>query len=211
MFTGIIKEIGKVREFKRTGKVYRLAVESRSIFTGIRAGDSVAVNGVCLTMVEKCKDVLIFDIMEETVRRSGLAGLAEGSTVNLEDALKADSSLGGHFVLGHIDCPGKIDDMAGHGENFVMTISFPKEFGPLLVEKGSVAVDGVSLTVGEVKDLAFTVYLIPHTLKTTVLGSRRVGARVNLEFDIIGKYVARLMKSETKRGITEDFLKDKGF
>jgi len=211
VFTGIIKDLGAVRRLCRAEDAYRLEISSRRVFGDVEIGDSVAVNGVCLTLVEKNMGVMSFDVMEETARCSGIAGLKDGDVVNLEGALKANGSLGGHFVLAHVDCIGSIKEMKRQGGDFLMEIAFPMEFAHLVVEKGSVAIDGVSLTVGGVKASAFGVYLIPHTLKSTNLGLKRAGDSVNIEFDIIGKYAARLKSLESGSRITEDFLKKKGF
>jgi riboflavin synthase len=153
---------------------------------------------------------LSFDVMEETVRRTALAGLRPGDAVNLEGSLKAGGGIDGHFVLGHVDCVGTVETIRKADDDFVMRLAIPAGFGHLVVEKGSVAVDGVSLTVGEAGDRAFSVYLIPHTLKETTLGSRKAGSSVNIEFDIIGKYIARL-NAAGRHAITEDFLKSEGF
>lgn len=210
MFTGIVKESGTVRKFVKNGPSYRLEVGSSGLYKDAGIGDSISVNGVCLTLVEKNKNVMSFDVMEETVKRSTLSGLKAGDGVNLEDSLKAGGAIGGHFVQGHIDCVGRITNIGKGGEAQNIEIEFPSEFKKLIVGKGSVAIDGVSLTVGDVSGDRFTVYIIPHTLKVANLGSRRSGDMVNLEFDIIGKYMARF--DELKAGgVTERFLKDKGF
>ena len=211
MFTGIIQELGVVKSFDKSGSVYKLAVGSKEIFDGIGIGDSLAVNGVCLTLVDKRKSVLYFDVMEETVRRSNLALLRTEEKVNLESSLKAGGPLGGHFVLGHVDCVGNVIAINKTGEDVVMGLEIPSEFNHLVVEKGSVAIDGISLTVGEAKIDFFSVYLIPHTLKATTLGLRQKGSKVNIEFDIIGKYIARFKELEKGSRVTEDFLKSKGF
>lgn len=211
MFTGIIKELGAVRKIYRAHEAYRMEISSHRIFGDVDIGDSVAVNGACLTLVEKKKGVMGFDVMEETTRRSGIAGLKVGDVVNLEGALKANGTLGGHFVLAHVDCIGMIRQVKRPGGDCLMEIAFPTEFAHLVVEKGSVAIDGVSLTVGAVKSDVLSVYLIPHTLKATNLGSKRAGDSVNIEFDIIGKHVARFKSPGSGSRITEDFLKDKGF
>ena len=209
MFTGIIKELGIVQRFDRKDDLYRLVIESKEVSKSVDIGGSAAVNGVCLTLVGKNKKALSFDVMEETVRKTTFAVLKNGEKVNLEGALKADGSLGGHFVLGHIDCVGKIKRIQKSGKEFFMEIGFPGQFGNLVVEKGSIAIDGVSLTVGEIGSSIFKVYLIPYTIKETTLGFKKTGNDVNLEFDIIGKYAAGL-PAKTSR-VTEDFLKSKGF
>lgn len=211
MFTGIVKELGIVRGFNRAGNVYTLDVTSKVIFDGLVIGDSVSVNGVCLTLVAKSGGVLSFDVMEESVRRTALERLKAGSEVNLEDSMKAGSPLGGHFVLGHVDCIGNVQKVQDKGREFILTIKIPQESAHLIVEKGSVAIDGISLTVGEVGRDHFSVYIIPHTLKITNLGKISAGDKVNIEFDIIGKYLARFRELGGEIRITECFLKENGF
>lgn len=210
MFTGIIREVGIVKALNGSGNTRRLDIDSQSIFNSANLGESVSVNGVCLTIVKTNGNVLSFDIMDETIKRSNLKSLLAGDRVNLEPALKADGKMDGHFVLGHIDCTGKIFSRTDTEET-VISIKIPKDFSHLLVEKGSVAIDGISLTVGDIKDDMFNLYLIPYTLKETNLGERRTGDEVNIEFDIIGKYVARLSGYGKRSRITEDFLKENGF
>lgn len=210
MFTGIISQTGIVRKFARFGPAYRLEVESSNIPEDTAIGDSVSVNGVCLTLVEKSQKSMCFDVMEETAGRSTLSELKTGDTANLEWSLKAGGTIGGHFVQGHVDCTGRIAVINKMGGESSIEVGFPTEFEKLIVEKGSIAIDGISLTIGDVQKGRFKVYIIPHTLKITSLGSKRAGDRVNLEFDIIGKYVARF--EELKGGrVTEKFLRDKGF
>ena len=211
MFTGIIEDIGLVHATVKSGSIYRLTVESASIAKTSKIGDSIALNGVCLTLVEKPNGIMSFDVMEETVRRTNLINLKKGDRVNLEDALRPDEPLGGHFVLGHIDCTGKIASIENSGGEFVIEIKFPPSFDNLIVEKGSIAVDGVSLTVGEAGSGSFKVYVIPHTLKITSLGSKKPSDTVNIEFDILGKYAVRHADSKKTFAISEDFLKEKGF
>ena len=192
MFTGIIKEQGRVKSISGLGGLYKLVIEAKDIAGELLIGDSVAVNGVCLTVTENTKNTLSFDVMAETLKRSGLSKLKYGDLVNLEPALKAGSSLGGHFVTGHIDCIGRIKDIR-HGSGEVsIEITFAAEFSAYVIEKGSIALDGISLTVGKASGNSVIVYLIPHTLKATTLGLKRAGEEVNIEFDMIGKYVAKL-------------------
>lgn len=211
MFTGIVKEVGVVRRTERRGGLHRLEVESAVISKDVNTGDSVAVSGVCLTLTGKKGTVLSFDIMAETMARSNLASLKEKDRVNLEGALKAGDSLGGHFVTGHIDCAGKVKAVKRAGGEFVLEIGFPGHFAHLVVDKGSVALDGVSLTVGNVGRDSLEVYLIPHTLKASTLGSAKAGDGINIEFDLIGKYMARFKETGNRPAITEEFLKEKGF
>lgn len=213
MFTGIIKEMGRVGRIEKKGGIVSIMVSSREVVRGLNIGDSVAVNGVCLTAVKIAQSAVTFDVMEETVRRSTLAHLKEGDNINLEGSMRADGVFGGHFVQGHIDCVGTIRDINKKGDNFSIDISVPDGFSGLYVDKGSVAIDGVSLTIGECKDNGFNVYLIPHTLGASTLGSRRAGDKINVEFDIIGKYIAKTTAhmGRTSIKVTEKFLEDKGF
>ena len=211
MFTGLVRELGAVRGFARSGNVYRLEVISDIIYKGAVIGDSISVNGACLTLAEKREHLLGFDVMEETVHRTGLSYIRSGDKVNLEDSIKAGGPLGGHFVLGHVDCVGTVKAIGRAGGDYAIEVEFPAEFSHLVVEKGSVALDGISLTVGETSPCSFKVYIIPHTLKMTNLGSRRGRDKVNIEFDIIGKYLARFRDLSEKKGVTEQFLKQMGF
>jgi len=212
MFTGIIKEVGKVAENFETGKIYKLAVATRDIYKDVKMGDSVSVNGVCLTVTGKRKNILSFDVMGQTASRTSLSSLNSGDAVNLEDSLKAGNPVGGHFVLGHVDCVGKVTDIEKvSGGDFMMEVEVPGKFKDMIVEKGSVALDGVSLTVGEIRNNRFKIYLIPHTLASTTLGSKKIKDGVNIEFDILGKYALRHKALAAEGRITEEFLEEKGF
>lgn len=211
MFTGIIKELGSVKSIEKIGDIYRLEIESKSISKSADIGDSIALNGVCLTLVKKNNGILSFDCMEETIRRTALGGLKSNDWVNLEGALRAGDPLGGHFVLGHVDCLGMVRNFGKQGNDVSMEIEVPGEFRRLVVEKGSIAIDGISLTIGKAQANNFKVYIIPHTLKVTTLGSKKRGDRVNIEFDIIGKYVLKSEGLDKDPTITDAFLKEKGF
>lgn len=189
MFTGIIKELGLVKAVSGLGSIYQLSVEAKDIAGPLAIGDSVSVNGACLTLTGKNKNVLKFDVMAETMRKTNLGKLRPQDMVNLEDALKAGGSIGGHFVTGHIDCAGRIKDVKRSSDEVSIEVTFPEEYNPLVVQKGSIALDGISLTIGKVLKNNITVYIIPHTLKITTLGTKRAGDEVNIEFDLIGKYV----------------------
>lgn len=208
MFTGIIQETGVVDNFARAGGVYRMDISCREISGSVKIGDSIAVNGVCLTVIDSRKGRVSFDVMEETVKKSSLAEAASGSRVNLESALKMGDHLGGHIVQGHVDCSCKIKGMVNSRDEVSMEISIDPGSAHLVVEKGSVAVDGVSLTVGEVTDRSFKVYIIPHTRAVTNLGDRKAGDKVNVEFDVVGKYIARSKELEKKgSGVSEELLR----
>ena len=191
MFTGIIKELGRIRNISGLGKLYKLQIEARDIVGGVVIGDSISVNGVCLTLTEKRGSTLSFDCLGETMKRTNLSKLKYGDPVNLEDSLKVGSSLGGHFVSGHIDCVGKIKNINRTSDDVSIEVAFPEGYGDLVVEKGSIALDGISLTIGKVLKNSVVVYLIPHTLNVTALGFKKTGDELNIEFDIIGKYVAK--------------------
>ena len=208
MFTGIIQEIGVVHNFTRSGGVYRLDISCREISGDVKIGDSIAVNGICLTLIDARKGMMSFDVMDETVKISSLAAVNTGSRVNLESALKVGDHLGGHIVQGHIDCIGKIIDIINSRHEVSMEIAVDPKNAHLVVGKGSVAIDGVSLTVGEVTDRSFKVYLIPHTKAVTSLGERKTGDMVNIEFDVVGKYIARSKELEKKgSGVSEELLR----
>ena len=190
MFTGIIEELGKVKDFKRGVGVSVLDIEANKVSDGVRIGDSIAVNGACLTVTKKEKNNLSFDVMNETLNKTNLGELKFNEAVNLERALKAGDRVSGHFVTGHIDCVGVIRDKRHIEGNLCFEIVPPAKFMPLIAPKGSVCVDGISLTVVDKKSSGFTVYIIPHTLKSTTLGLKGHSAKVNLEFDILAKYVS---------------------
>ncbi|MBI1846176.1 MAG: riboflavin synthase [Candidatus Rokubacteria bacterium] len=194
MFTGIVEEQGTVREISRGAATMRLIVGAALILDGSDVGASVAVNGACLTVVERGSDRLIFDVGPETLERTALGGLAPGAAVNLERPLRFGGALGGHLVLGHVDGVGTVEGVTRVESTARVRIVLPgKEWAPLLVPKGSIAVDGVSLTVAAVDGAGFEVMLIPHTLAATTLGALETGRRVNLEADVIGKYVVRCL------------------
>lgn len=199
MFTGIVEEQGTVRHVDIRGRTAQLVVQSIQVHQDARRGDSIAINGCCLTLTALEHDLLHFEAVPETMERTNLGDLTSGDLVNLERALRADGRLGGHFVQGHIDGIGLLQEVRKVENASVLLISAPPELRRYLVEKGSVAVDGVSLTVAAVNPEGFTVWIIPHTLEVTTLGARRHGARVNLECDLLGKYVERLLAEQTAR------------
>ncbi|MFU8796512.1 MAG: riboflavin synthase [Dehalococcoidia bacterium] len=206
MFTGIIEEIGVVKE---TGR-YRLAFEAVKVLEGMNTGDSIAINGACLTIVSLEKRGFSANIMAETLRRTNLGGLSYNDLVNLERALVLGGRLGGHMVLGHVDDTGEVMDIKGEEGGQVMRISAPAKLMPYIVDKGSIAIDGVSLTVAAFDAFSFSVSLAPYTMEKTTLGMRRSGDVVNLETDIIAKYVERL-RQRSRSDITLEFLNEYGF
>jgi riboflavin synthase len=188
VFTGIVKEQGRVVE-----PAPRLRVEAPETAGGVAIGDSVSISGVCLTVVEIDGERLAFDVHDETLARTALARAAPGTPVNVEPALRAGDPLGGHYVQGHVDGVGRIRSVEPEGDGVRMWFDAPSELGRYCVEKGSVAVSGISLTVAELDDDGFAVALIPHTLEVTTLGALGPGDEVNLEVDVLAKYVERLV------------------
>ncbi|MBU2540980.1 MAG: riboflavin synthase [Candidatus Omnitrophica bacterium] len=187
MFTGIIEELGKVKALERRGRLFRLGIEAEKITQDIKIGDSISVNGVCLTLVAVENNLISFDVLNETVQRSNIGGLRTLENVNLERALKVGDRLSGHFVNGHIDCMGIIRKKTYKDNNLCYEISFPSEFSSYAVEKGSIAVDGISLTISQIRGGSFSVNVIPHTLVNTTLKFKGPSSKVNLEFDILLK------------------------
>ncbi|MFA5100146.1 MAG: riboflavin synthase [Candidatus Omnitrophota bacterium] len=187
MFSGIVEELGSVKSFTRQGKVYRLAVEARVILEGTKIGDSISVNGVCLTVVSIDKPVIVFEVMSETAQITTLGRVRVSEKVNLERGLKVGDRVSGHFVLGHVDCAGIIRAKGYEGENLSFEIAIGKEFNAYVIPKGSIAIDGISLTIARKKADSLSVYIIPHTLKNTTLGFKGPSDKVNIEFDILSK------------------------
>ena len=192
MFTGIVEECGTVLGVLKNGVSGSLQIQASTVLEGTKTGDSIAVNGVCLTVTKLTKSSFTADVMAETFRRTNLGSLGKNSRVNLERALAADGRFGGHIVSGHIDGTGVISRIKEEGNAVWIYISAPQSILNLIVEKGSVAVDGISLTVAAVSDKEFAVSVIPHTRENTALSGKKTGAVVNLENDIIGKYVQKL-------------------
>ena len=211
MFTGIIEETGVLKE-QNGGN---LVIQADKVLEDVHLGDSIAVNGVCLTVTEFQKNWFRADVMAETLRRSSLGTLKKGSRVNLERAMAANGRFGGHIVSGHIDGTGTVENMQREGNAIWVTISCGAALLRYIAEKGSIAIDGISLTVAEVRENGFRVSIIPHTGEETTLLARRTGDMVNLETDIIAKYVERLMlpqePEENKSGIDLEFLRENGF
>ncbi len=215
MFTGIIEEIGKVIRVQRTAGSSFIEIQAEKVLTDAHIGDSIAVNGVCLTVIDMTNDTFRADVMNETLSRSSLGSLVSGSMVNLERAMAANGRFGGHIVSGHIDGTGIITDVKNDGIAVWYTISAEDSLLRYIVEKGSIAIDGISLTVAKVTNSTFSVSIIPHTASETTLSMKKTGDIVNLENDIIGKYVERLMKSSephaSSSNITMEFLAKNGF
>ncbi|WP_027415867.1 riboflavin synthase [Aneurinibacillus terranovensis] len=215
MFTGIIEEIGYVRRITRGDKWCVLEISAAKVLRGVKLGDSIAVNGTCLTVTQYSDHHFSVDVMPETLDKTSLSLLSPGSPVNLERALAAGDRFGGHFVSGHIDGTGTITAKKPYGNAVLFEIEAPEEVLRYILPKGSIAVDGISLTVVSTTDSHFTVSIIPHTVKETLLQYKNQGDIVNLECDMIGKYIERFVSAreheKRKAPITIDFLSEHGF
>ncbi len=193
MFTGLIEDIGKVVAARATEHGVQLEIAAPGTAKQVRAGQSIAVNGCCLTLTSRRGDRLTFDLLEETLARTNLRDLRPNSQVNLERALRADGRLGGHFVQGHVDCVSRIMAFDKKGPDFRLEIELPKEFAPYVASKASIAVNGISLTVADILPKRFVAWIIPYTKRHTNLDCAKTGDLVNLEFDILAKYVERMV------------------
>ncbi|OGW52036.1 MAG: riboflavin synthase subunit alpha [Nitrospirae bacterium RBG_19FT_COMBO_42_15] len=210
MFTGIIEELGTVRDIKKDSKGARLSITGKTVLDGLKIGDSITVNGACLTAVSISAAYFEADAAPETLKKTNLGELKSGSKVNLERALRLSDRLGGHLVTGHIEATGKIKEKKSAGNSYLFFIEAPKDILKYVVQKGSIAIDGISLTVVDVTDRSFSIAVIPHTMAVTTLGTKGAGDTVNLETDIIGKYVEKMLLKEDKK-IDAEFLKRHGF
>jgi len=196
LFTGLILEMGEILSFKKRSGGAILSLKANEVASTAKKGDSISVNGVCLTVVNKNNDTLSFDLSEETLRSTNLGSLKTGDIVNLEPSLSPDSKIGGHFVTGHVDAAGRIRSKVNIGNMMKVEIEAPANTINFLVEKGSVAVDGISFTVVDILKDVFTIVIIPHTAKFTTIGFKNTGDTVNIEVDILGKYVARFLNRD---------------
>lgn len=213
MFTGIVEGKGRVVRIEQRGAGIRLTIEFPSHLTEVQLGDSISINGACLTVLEKRDKVVTFDLSGETLKKSLLGELRVGDSVNLERALRLSDRLGGHFVTGHIDGIGTITERKQEKDFIQLKVRVPKHILKYLVPKGSIAVDGISLTVNEVQGDEISLMLIPYTLEKTTLIDKHAGDHLNLEADLLGKYIERLISpSQDKReGLDLSFLKEHGF
>ena len=200
MFTGIIEELGQVREIEKRGEDARIAIEARTVTEGSSNGDSIAVNGVCLTALDVKPDSFAADVSRETLLRSTLGNLKPGSPVNLERAVTPTTRLGGHIVQGHVDARGKFLGVEDHGASWTVRIAYPKQIARYLVSKGSVAVEGISLTIAGLTDDYFEIAVIPKTREVTNFSQLNPGDEVNLEVDVIAKYVERMLSLSSLEG-----------
>ncbi|MFT9847476.1 riboflavin synthase [Aneurinibacillus sp. REN35] len=215
MFTGIIEEIGTIRSITRSNQSAVLEITGDKVLRDVRLGDSIAVNGICLTVTEFSAKHFAADVMPETIRKTSLALLVPGAPVNLERALAAGDRFGGHFVSGHVDGVGRIAAKQAYDNAVLYRIEADDTLLRYIIPKGSIAIDGISLTVVEVDDAGFSVSIIPHTLLETVLQYKEKGDQVNLECDMIGKYIERFIiwreKKQPPSQLTESFLAEHGF
>ncbi len=212
MFTGIIEEIGNIEQALSSGGSLRLRIVAPTVSADLKAGDSVNINGACQTVIEVKDGGFTVEAVEETLKRTNLGQLKTGDLVNLERALRASDRLGGHLVSGHVDFVSRIRSISQRNQSYLFEFEIPREYQKHFVEKGSVAVDGISLTVVQVLQDSFTVSVIPFTVKETTLGAKKVGDMVNIETDLIGKYVDRILTlKKDKSQITEEWLREKGW
>ncbi len=211
MFTGIIEEIGVIENIRRGDKYCNLTVKAKKVLDDVHIGDSIAVNGICLTVTYFNTDIFTADIMNETWNRTALSLLRHGSLVNLERAMPMNGRLGGHIVTGHIDGTGRISSVRRDKNAVWYQINTQREILNLIVEKGSIAIDGISLTVAKVSKADFSVSVIPHTLEQTILKNKQVGDMVNLENDILGKYVQKLIDNSNETELSKELLCRYGF
>jgi riboflavin synthase len=211
MFTGIVEEMGKVKALRRDAGAARLVISASTVLGDTVLGDSICVNGVCLTVVDKTKTGFSADVAVETLKVTNLGELKIGAKVNLERALQLSARIGGHLVSGHVDGVGRIREKREEGNGWRIFIDAPETVLRYVIKKGSITVDGISLTVADVDKAGFSIAMIPHTAKLTTLGFKKPGDSVNLESDIIGKYVERLLSGRIEGGVNLDFLKGHGF
>ncbi len=215
MFSGIIETIGAIHSLRKDAKGARIAIEAPGVLSGVRLGDSIALNGVCVTVVDCDERNFEADLSIETLRRTNLGELAVGDGCNLERAMALGERLGGHLVSGHVDGVGRIKSRKNEGDSIWLTFEAPVEVMRYVVYKGSIAVDGISLTVAACDDETFSVSVIPHTSEQTTLTEKKDGGVVNLEADLIGKYVEKLLtphaESRSRDGVTMEKLKERGY
>jgi riboflavin synthase len=211
MFTGIVEELGNVKALRRDAGAARLTISASTVLGGTALGDSICVNGVCLTVVEMNKSEFSADVAVETLKVTNLGELKTGAKVNMERALQLSARIGGHLVSGHVDAVGRIREKREEGNGWRIFFDAPENVLRYVIKKGSVAIDGISLTVADVDKTGFSVAMIPHTAKLTTLGFKSAGDGVNLEADIIGKYVERLLSGRVEGGVTLELLKSSGF
>lgn len=216
MFTGIVEEIGTIKAMKPQKNAMELTISTKQLLSDVKLGDSIAVNGICLTVTSYTDTTFCVDVMNETLKRTSLSHLSCGSSVNLERAMSVQSRFGGHIVSGHIDGTGTITHIETDGIATLYTINSPSQITRYIVEKGSIAIDGISLTVVSVTEQSFSISVLPHTKAHTILHTKRNGDLVNLEVDLVGKYIEKLLlpyqdTQKVSSNITKEFLLKYGF
>jgi len=213
MFTGIIEHLGKVTQIKKQADSAVIVVDIAQMSKDVNSGDSIAINGACLTVTHIKGSEVSFDVSTETLSKTTIGELKASDRVNVESSLRIGDKLGGHFVTGHVDGVGAINRKESETGQCTMWFSVSKELANMMIKKGSVAVDGISLTIVDLEEKTFSVALIPYTLEETSLGFKKVGQKVNIETDMLGKWVKRILVTDDKAvsGITEEMLKEKGF
>ena len=212
MFTGIIEELGKVKSISRGTKIKKIEIESKKVLEDLKAGDSININGACQTVVNVKSSSLIVETVEETLKRTNLGELKPGEKVNLERPLRFSDRLGGHILTGHVDCKGRIKSIARKGGSWRFEFSLPENYLTYIVEKGSIGVEGISLTVVDVFKNSFSVSIIPLTYAQTNLSQRKEGESVNIEVDLLGKFVKKFLDMKSsKEKITREFFKERGW
>jgi riboflavin synthase len=211
MFTGIIEEMGTVKALRREAGAARLSLSAAAVLVGTTLGDSICVNGVCLTVVEMGRSEFSADVAVETLRVTNLGELKAGSRVNLERALQLSARIGGHLVSGHVDAVGRLREKRDEGNGWRIFFDAPETVLRYVIKKGSIAIDGISLTVADLDHAGFSIAMIPHTARLTTLGFKTAGDSVNLETDIIGKYVERLFPGKEAGSVSLDLLRKNGF
>ena len=211
MFTGIVEEMGNVKALRRDAGAARITISASAVLDNTALGDSISVNGVCLTVVHISKNEFSADVAVETLKVTNLGDLKIGTKVNLERALQLSARIGGHLVSGHVDAVGRIREKREEGNGWRIFIDAPETLLKYVIKKGSIAIDGISLTVADVDKTGFSIAMIPHTAKLTTLGFKSTGDSVNLEGDLIGKYVERLLSGRMESGVNLELLKKTGF
>lgn len=199
MFTGIIQEMGKIKNIKKSSGKTNFTIESKKVIQNLEIGSSIACNGTCLTVVNLNKNYFEVEAIPETLKLTNLGNLKVGNFINLESSLRLKDELSGHIVLGHIDSMGRICKIKSEGDSILITIEFPKNIGKYITYKGSIAIDGISLTIANVTAKNFTVALIPHTLEVTTLKEIKIGDKVNLEIDVVARYLERLIDNNINK------------
>lgn len=211
MFTGLIEEVGIIKNIKSSGEGKVFEINAKKVLEDLKIGDSININGACQTVIKLSKNSFSVETIEETLKKTNFGSLMVNKKVNLERSLKIGDRLGGHFVLGHVDTTGKIISTEELSNSRLIKISFPSEYFKLLIPVGSISVDGISLTLAEVNKKYLAVAIIPHTWEKTIFFEKKIGDTVNLEFDMLGKYILKQISSEEVKEISKEFLKKHGF